>query len=180
MCKLVMWGGAFSEPGLSCRWFGKHFCGYVRVLWEQFSKEWGEKLQSFLCLGLVHCIGLSSQKIKWQIKHPIASLEFYFVIKKSIRWRNLSEHYIGKNQFFGCCRHMRWTSVLSACIHGALLNLWKPNPLRNQSSLKQCLDNAWHAGELIELTGVWPKYVCVYTACADPEAELSFPAIIPQ
>lgn len=65
------------------------------------------------------------------------------------------------------------------CMHlGTFLNLWKPCPVRNQ--FKPCLDNAWYAGELIELTGVCPKYVCVCTACAYHEAELAFATIIPQ
>lgn len=42
---------------------------------------------------------------------------------------------------------------------GTFLNLWKPYPVRHQ--LKPCLDNAWHAGELIEFTGVCPKCVFV-------------------
>ena len=93
--------------------------------------------------------------------------------------KKLSEHCIGKNHLFGCCTHEMDLSTV--CMHSrTLLNLWKPYPLRNQFSFKECLDNAWHAGQLIDLTGLWLKYMYFYTACACHEAEPFFTTIIPQ
>lgn len=172
MCKLVRGGGfSWTTAELLVIWEALPWScqGFVRTVQQRMRRETAKL--SLLGLSPLYRTEISENEMTDRASHCFTWVLLRY--KKHIKWRNLSEHYIGKNQLFGCCRHTRWTSVLSACT----LKLWKPYPLRNQSSFKQCLDNAWHAGEL---TGAQPKYVCVYTACAYHEAELSFTTIIPQ
>lgn len=119
-CQIIKWGCfSWTRAQLLVIWEALLWScqGFVRTVQQRMRRE-SAKLP-LLRLSLLYRTEISENETTAKASHRFTWVSLCY--KKPVKWWNLSEHYIWKNQLFGCCRHMRWTSVFSACTQAPYL-----------------------------------------------------------